>query len=71
MADHELFTVMDVRVDLKPEDMPGRPLRRVQCSRCGEYVQDMREMIVDGKVVCRPCSEGGYYSFLHEDRYAK
>jgi len=71
MTDHDLFTVMDVRVVLKPEDMPGRPLRRVQCSRCGEYVQDMREMIVDGKVVCRPCSEGGYYSFLHEDRYAE
>ena len=70
MADHELFTVMDVRVDLKPEDMPGRPLRRVQCSRCGEYVQDMRETIVDDKVFCRPCAEGGYYSLVHGDRYA-
>jgi formylmethanofuran dehydrogenase subunit E len=70
MTDSELFTVMDVTVALKPEDMPGRPLRRVRCSRCGEQVQDMREILVDGTVLCRPCGDGGYYSMLHEDRYA-
>jgi formylmethanofuran dehydrogenase subunit E len=71
MSDQELFTVMDVRVVLNPEDMPGRPLRRVQCSGCGEYVQDMREKIVDGRVFCRPCAEGGYYSLVHGGRYAE
>lgn len=62
MTDNELFDVMDVDVKLKPEDMPGRPLTRVRCDRCGEYVQDMREVCMDGKTLCKPCAEGGYYT---------
>lgn len=62
MPDGELFEVMEVNVVVNPEDMPGRPLRRVQCERCGEYVQDMRERFIDGKVLCIPCADGGYYS---------
>ncbi len=61
MSDHELFETMPVIVRLKPEDMPGRPLKRVLCEKCGEYVQDMREVYKDGKTLCRSCSEGGYY----------
>jgi formylmethanofuran dehydrogenase subunit E len=61
MPDEELFDVMDVVVKLRPEDMPGRPMRRVQCVSCGEHVQDMRDVQRDGKVLCRPCAEGGYY----------
>jgi len=67
MSDNELFTVMKVRVNLKPEDMPGRPLLRLQCSSCGEYVQDMREVQINGKVLCRPCASGGYYVPLGRD----
>jgi len=62
MTDEELFQVMDVKVELKPEDMPGKPLRRVRCDKCGEYVQDMREIYQDGKVLCRPCADKGYYT---------
>lgn len=62
MSDEELFDVMEVSVKIAPEDMPGRPMRRVQCDSCGEHVQDMREVNQDGKVLCRPCAEGGYYS---------
>jgi formylmethanofuran dehydrogenase subunit E len=61
MPDDELFDVVEVRVKINPEDMPGRPLRRVQCDCCGEYVQDMREVEIDGKVLCRPCAGTGYY----------
>jgi formylmethanofuran dehydrogenase subunit E len=61
MPDGELFDVMEVQVNLKPEDMPGRPLRRVQCTSCGEYVQDLREVCRNGKVLCRPCADAGYY----------
>ena len=63
MADAELFDVMDVAVEVPPEDMPGRPMRRVQCDSCGEHVQDMREVYRNGKVLCIPCAEGGYYRF--------
>jgi formylmethanofuran dehydrogenase subunit E len=61
MADEELFDVQEGSVELRPEDMPGRPLGRVQCSVCGEFVQDMREVSCDGQVLCRPCWEGGYF----------
>ena len=61
MSDEELFEVMEVAVKIKPEDMPGRPLKRIPCDMCGEYVQDMREIHKNGKVLCRPCAEGGYY----------
>ena len=62
MADAELFDVMEVAVKMRPEDMPGRPMRRVQCDSCGEHVQDMREVYQEGKVLCAPCAQGGYYA---------
>jgi molybdate transport repressor ModE-like protein len=62
MTNEDLFEIMpNVRVALRPEDMPGRPLSRVRCTKCGEYVQDMREVYCDGKALCRPCADGGYY----------
>jgi formylmethanofuran dehydrogenase subunit E len=62
MSNEELFDVMEVSIDVRPEDMPGRPLRRVCCEECGEHVQDCREQTgADGKVLCRACASGAYY----------
>lgn len=61
MSDEDLFDVMEVVVNLRPEDMPGRPMCRVRCENCGEYVQDMREVHRERKVLCKPCANGGYY----------
>jgi formylmethanofuran dehydrogenase subunit E len=61
MPEEDLFDVMEVTVKLNPEDMPGRPLRRVKCDICGEYVQDSREVFSSGKTLCRPCARSGYY----------
>ncbi|PKL49323.1 MAG: formylmethanofuran dehydrogenase [Nitrospira bacterium HGW-Nitrospira-1] len=61
MPDSELFDVMEVQVKIPPEDMPGRPLGRIRCDSCGEYVQDMREVYRGGRVLCRPCAGSGYY----------
>lgn len=74
MSDDELFDIMEVKVNVSPEDMPGRPMRRVQCDACGEHVQDMREVYKDGRVLCVPCAEGGYYDLkapLNGVRYAE
>mgnify|MGYP001573909347 FL=1 len=62
MSDEELFDVMQVKVTPRTEDMPGRPLRRTRCDGCGEYVQDMREIYREGKVLCKPCAGEGYYT---------
>ena len=61
MPDEELFYHEEVVVNIEPQDMPGRPLSRVKCSECGEYIQDMREIREDGKLFCRSCACGRYY----------
>lgn len=61
----ELFNISEVKVEIKPEDMPGPPLRTVPCSICGERVMDMKDVMQDGKYLCKPCAEGnGYYSVM-------
>jgi len=64
MDEDELFKVQQVKVDIPPEDMPGRPLKRVQCEKCGDWVQDCREIEKDGVVMCRPCAHGRYYELI-------
>jgi formylmethanofuran dehydrogenase subunit E len=61
-ADEELFKVARVAVDYGEMDAPGRPLSRATCARCGEGVNDGREVrTADDVVICRPCAMGGYY----------
>jgi|SRR5208283_2251242 len=67
MPDDELFDVMEVRVKINPEDLPGRPIGRIKCDSCGEYVQDLREVYKDGNVLCRPCADSGYYEHPGQD----
>ena len=75
LPEEELFTVARVEIRLRQEDLPGRPISRVRCGSCGEHVQDRREVMKDGVVLCRACAEGGYYSVsepdLREERYAE
>lgn len=64
MDQAELFTVQHVRVKLRPEDLPGRPRRRVSCDACGEGVNDGRESHVEGRTLCRNCAGESYYEVL-------
>ncbi|MEN6373294.1 MAG: FmdE family protein [Smithella sp.] len=67
MPMEELFETREVRVELKPEDLPGKPLLIVTCEACGERVMDMRHEKTDGKILCRPCAAGkNYFSYLEE-----
>ena len=65
MSDEELFDVKEVRVTIRPEDMPGKPMRRVTCESCREQIQDGREECRDGNVLCRPCADKGYYELIY------
>lgn len=56
-----LFTIAEVEVPLRPEDLPGPSLRRVICARCGEQVMDGREVESDGKALCQGCASGRLY----------
>lgn len=61
MPDSELFEIQEVHVQIPKQDMPGRPLQRVRCEKCGDWVQDMRDVKSDQKTLCRPCAFGGYF----------
>jgi formylmethanofuran dehydrogenase subunit E len=60
-TDEQLFSVTPVQVSIPDEDKPGRPVRTVVCARCGERVQDAREVVREGETLCRACAEGAYY----------
>ncbi len=66
MPEKELFRVEAVAVDIPTENLPGRPLKRVKCENCSDWVQDKRDVQVEGKVLCRSCAHGRYYSLLDE-----
>ena len=66
MGDGELFTLQRVRVTLDATDLPGRPRSRVNCQRCGEGINDVRERHIEGRILCRPCAGEGYYEELPE-----
>ena len=61
VPDNDLLAWRRVRVPLKPEELPGKPQRTVNCARCGEKVFDSKDICVDGEPLCRSCVHGAYY----------
>ncbi len=66
MPDSVLFKVQKVHVKLNEYDLPGPTRCKSVCSRCGQVVRDRREVIVDDKPVCRPCSQQSYFDHARE-----
>jgi formylmethanofuran dehydrogenase subunit E len=60
----ELFKIERVAVAVEAEDEPGRPVSRIVCEVCGEAVNDRREVIRDGRALCRPCAGDSYFARL-------
>lgn len=61
MAQDDLLTIQAVTVRIHPRDLPGKCVDEVTCDICGEIVKDNRQVIVNDRAVCRPCSQGGGY----------
>jgi formylmethanofuran dehydrogenase subunit E len=61
MPDDLLFDVQRVGVHLPEWEMPGPPRRHAVCDQCDQMVRDGREILKNGKVLCRPCSEECYF----------
>ncbi len=64
MPEDELFKIEQVDITIPDSDMPGRPMKRVQCEGCGDWVQDCREIEQDGKIQCKSCAHGRYYDVI-------
>jgi formylmethanofuran dehydrogenase subunit E len=61
MPDEELFEVEEVLVNIPIYDLPGRPRKKVQCKKCGEWVRDGREKMEKGVTLCQICSGEPYF----------
>ncbi len=66
MPDSVLFKVQSVHVKLDPCDLPGPTRRKIACSRCGQVIRDRREVYLDGRPICKPCSRECYFSHARE-----
>jgi len=64
MADDDLFTMQWVKVELPAEEFPGYKGERIVCAECGEGINFRREVVRDGRVLCKACSGERYYEIL-------
>jgi formylmethanofuran dehydrogenase subunit E len=64
MPDEDLFSIQWVRVVLGPEEFPGYKGERRACEVCGEGINFKREVLRDGRVLCKACAGESYYTPL-------
>jgi len=64
MPEDDLFTKQWVKVELPAEEFPGYKGERIVCAECGEGINFRREVLRDGRVLCRACSGERYYEAL-------
>ena len=61
ISDEELFSISNVKIHYRPEDLPGKPLDAMICPVCGEEVIDGRQVVRNGVAMCKACAGGSYY----------
>ena len=64
MPDEELFAEQWVRVPLGEEEFPGYKGERQVCHECGEGINFKREVVREGRVLCKACAGERYYTPL-------
>ena len=60
-TDEQILKFEPITVALKPEDLPGLPTKKETCASCHEKIMDGRDVLKDGKVLCKACANGAYY----------
>ncbi|MDD5435422.1 MAG: FmdE family protein [Nitrospira sp.] len=58
MPENELFVIQEVKVDIPVND---KEKFKVKCEVCGETVNNRKEIVKDGRIMCKPCGEGESY----------
>jgi formylmethanofuran dehydrogenase subunit E len=64
LSEEVLFETKWVKVEVRPEDLPGFKGPRVVCAECGEGINFAREVLQNGRTLCRACAGESYYSQL-------
>jgi formylmethanofuran dehydrogenase subunit E len=62
MKEDDLFATQWVRVELPPEEFPGYKGERIVCAECGEGINFKREVVRNGRTLCRACAGERYYT---------
>ena len=58
----DLFSHQWVKVTVPPEDLPGYKGEKAVCAACGETINFRREVVRDGRTLCRGCAGESYYT---------
>lgn len=61
MDDSQLFQHQWVKVELPPEEFPGYKGQRIVCAECGEGISYCREVVREGRTLCRACAGEKYW----------
>jgi formylmethanofuran dehydrogenase subunit E len=61
MPEDDLFTKQWVKVELPAEEFPGYKGERIVCAECSEGINFRREVLRDGRVLCRACAGEKYW----------
>jgi formylmethanofuran dehydrogenase subunit E len=64
MEEDDLFTTQWVKVELPAEEFPGYKGERIVCAECAEGINFRREVIRNGRVLCKACAGEQYYETL-------
>jgi formylmethanofuran dehydrogenase subunit E len=65
ISDADMFKIQEVKVAVSEYDLPGKPKRRVACEQCGESVMDGRDVVKDGRTLCKVCAgQPAYYQVI-------
>ncbi len=59
--DEDMLQWQEVKIELAETELPGKPVATTVCQGCGEEVMDRREVVKDGRTLCRACAGEAYY----------
>lgn len=60
----ELFNLQPIEIKLDENDLPGKPYERDFCPICNEKLMDGKYNLINGKTICKSCSNGSYYKII-------
>lgn len=66
LSDQDLFSTQWVKVEVSDSEMPGYKSPRIRCAECGEGINFRKEVVRDGRTLCRGCAGESYFEVLDE-----
>jgi formylmethanofuran dehydrogenase subunit E len=69
MPDEQLFHVQEVALVVPVTRIISKAGKKVICQQCGEEIINEREVVSDGRTICRACSFDPYYRVKQEAQH--